>query len=188
MRQKTVFITLAVTMLYSATAYAQKVVTEGSGKTIKVIIDATGMPSGAITTIHKPLITFGSNNTACTQDDTDLASNISNERVYHKFEVSKIDNDTRCVWDRAVNIVCSGTINGSTGWRLPTQRELMLIWVLHSQLKKVSGFTPLGVKRYWSATENGSTLSWNVDFSNGATGDDDKASGDNRVVRCVRDI
>lgn len=186
MRQKIVFITLAVAMLCSATAYAQKVVTEGSGGTIKVIIDATGMPSDATTTNSKPQFTEGTNYNSCTQTDTDLASNINNEKVYQKFEVSKTDNPTGYEWVYAVNELCSGTINGSMGWRLPTQRELMLIWVLHSQLKKVSSFTPLKANEYWSATQLQRTTGWLVNFIDGRTRSNDKTGY--LSSRCIRDI
>lgn len=186
MRQKIVFVALAVAMLCSETAYAQKVVTEGSGETIKVIIDATGMPSSVVTKDKKPQTTEGTNYNSCTQDLTDLASNVNNEKVYQKFEVSKTDNATYYEWDVAVNYVCSKTINGSNGWRLPTQRELMLIWVLHSSLKKVTSFTPLKANIYWSATQYLRTMSWLVDFNNGKTRTNDKNGY--HYTRCIRDI
>lgn len=186
MRQKTVFIALAAAMFCSATAYAQKVVTEGSGSSIQVIIDARGLPNGAVTTTKKSRTTTGTNSTVCKQDETDIASNINNEKVYQKFEVSQTDNSTSTTtWSAAVYL-CAGLATDGGSWRLPTQRELMLIWVLHSQLKKIFNFEPFVATYYWSASESNTSNGWVVDFSYGGTYSYNKTG--NIRVRCVRDI
>ena len=78
--------------------------------------------------------------------------------------------------------------DGKTGWRLPTLRELKLIYDNKAQL--TSANLPTDSRAgYWSATEYSSISSnavWNADFSNGTTYRDNK-SGYTRV-RCVRDL
>ena len=72
-----------------------------------------------------------------------------------------------------------------TGWRLPTIRELRLIYALRSEL--TSANLPSSY-RYWSATEDYSTskYAWSVDFTGDGAYRDLK--GDNHRVRCVRDL
>ena len=185
MNTKGLIILIGAIMLFSATAHAQKVVTEGSGGTIKVIIDASGISH---TTVKKVLTTKATSITSVPVNDiTDLASQKSNEMVYKKFEVSKVDNSTRVYWLDAINLCANLTYNGSTGWRMPTQRELMLIWVLHNDLKALGTiFSPFILGGYWSSTEITSTVSMYVSFATGYTGDLGKIASTR--VRCVRDI
>lgn len=80
-------------------------------------------------------------------------------------------------WNEAMN-------SCPKGWRLPTQRELMIIWASLSEdeLDKY-GFA---ANYYWASTENSATSSWCVGFSSGSTTTSIKP-GD-RHARCVRDI
>lgn len=135
------------------------------------------------------------------------ASNI----VSAKFEVrtKAIDPDfqRRVTWDDAAEY-CS---DQGEGWRLPTQRELMLMFVMNDYLE--DGLLPstndvypgegetMNHVFYWSGTEDNSSTdsantAWSVCFCNG---DDVEHSGINgkvegymktgtNYVRCVRDI
>lgn len=135
------------------------------------------------------------------------ASNI----VSAKFEVGTkaIDPDfqRRVTWDDAAEY-CS---DQGEGWRLPTQRELMLMFVMNDYLE--DGLLPstndvypgegetMNHVFYWSGTEDNSSTdsantAWSVCFCNG---DDVEHSGINgkvegymktgtNYVRCVRDI
>ena len=75
--------------------------------------------------------------------------------------------------------------DGKTGWRLPTIRELRLIYALRSEL--TSANQPSS-DYYWSATESSadSRYAWGVRFSGGNTGYVSKS--DSYRVRCVRDL
>ena len=64
------------------------------------------------------------------------------------------------------------------GYRIPTRIEL-----IQAYEDNVSGFTD---DYYWSATEHGATLAWNVNMSSGSADDDGKIYS--YYVRCVRDI
>lgn len=77
------------------------------------------------------------------------------------------------------------------GWRLPTQREMMLMWLFKDGINAIySGgqFPSDGESRYWTATEYSKTEAWCFDFADNqpqsivAT----KGSGSYKV-RCVRD-
>lgn len=73
-------------------------------------------------------------------------------------------------------------------WRLPTQRELMIVWMLRKEFL-YDGFTVLAGTRYWSAP-NYYKQSWFTDFANGYTGVPNSGTGANFQynVRCVRDV
>lgn len=82
----------------------------------------------------------------------------------------------------------AGPVGGEAGqWRLPTQRELMLIWVLHAKLRLLSGFNSFTSYDYWSATESSAFNSWYVYFTNGYTYNVTTKTYSSRV-RCVRDL
>lgn len=136
-----------------------------------------------------------------------------NEKVSPKFAVSKSDinstgtEQTNAVmtwaqaagWNAAANNTNDEVSTAATGcaeyapagsfkgdWRLPTQRELILIWVLKKDLEAISGFKTFGAGYYWSATEIGSGNGWFVLFAYGYTSNDGKTI--NNRVRCVRDL
>lgn len=77
-------------------------------------------------------------------------------------------------------------------WRLPTQREMMLMWLFKDGINAIYSGGQLGlsggVSRYWTATESSPTEAWCFDFAADqpqsvvAT----KGSGSYKV-RCVRD-
>ena len=73
-------------------------------------------------------------------------------------------------------------------WRLPTARELLIIYSLKGQLSasSVVGFKPFSSSIYWSATEGISDYSWSVNFDRGYVSNGAKYSPDR--VRCVRDL
>ena len=75
--------------------------------------------------------------------------------------------------------------DGKTGWRLPTIRELRLIYALRSEL--TSANLPSS-SFYWSATgySSYSLNAWNASFTGGRTGSNIKSNG--YPVRCVRDL
>jgi len=72
------------------------------------------------------------------------------------------------------------------GWRLPTVREMRLIYDMRDQLTSA---TLSSENAYWTATVGTSTskgYAWVVPFSNGNPSKDN--TSDTRSVRCVRDI
>ena len=134
----------------------------------------------------------------------------TDNRMSRKFRVQKSNPDQK-TWSDAVSYCDNLTEEGYSDWRLPSQRELMMIWLLGGSsnvtggdkndtgvgsaskpvntpyLYQQSGFTAFSVDYYWSATENGSngSYAWIVSFSNGRTRYSNKSySG---YVRCVRD-
>lgn len=180
MKTKMLLTTIMVAILSSTAAFGQKIVVEGN----MVIIDASAMTH---VTEKKTRTTQATNITHVPVNDlTDIASKISNAKVYKRFEVSKTDNSSGTTWLTAVNTICTGTINGSTGWRLPTQRELILIWILKPVLEKQNNFDSFYPNSYWSATSNGDKLGSKVNFGDSFVASELKTYS--YRVRCVRDI
>lgn len=132
----------------------------------------------------------------------------TDNRMSRKFRVQKAQSQSSTVsWSDAVSYCDNLTEEGYSDWRLPSQRELMLIWLLGGSssvasgdkndtgvgsaskpvntpyIYQQSGFTAFSADRYWSATEG--SLAWYVDFSNGYTSVRDKPFS--HSVRCVRD-
>lgn len=68
-----------------------------------------------------------------------------------------------------------------SGWRLPTQKELMQAYIDGSywNLTQPSYY-------FWSATETSSTIAWNVLLSTGFTNTNNKSNFYNVQIRCIR--
>ena len=138
------------------------------------IIECKGMPAASYTTNAKPTT------------EADLKTDTQNKTVAYKFEVAATDASESSTWADAWSLAT----DAEGDWRLPTQRELMLIWLMKEALAKFNfgGFTPLAADYYWSATEHNSynDNAWFVHFGAGYTGFVNKAY--TYRVRLVRDI
>ena len=104
------------------------------------------------------------------------------------FEVASTDASTSSPWADA-KIACQNynTPAGTQGqWRLPTIRELQLIYDKKNDLTDAN--LPTGVFYYWSVTESnsGSSYAWRVAFNDGNTWYTGKSYGGR--VRCIRDL
>ena len=149
------------------------------------IIDFTsGMPDDSHTNVGKGSIATG--------DETSL----NNQKLFHKLRVAANDLPTSpVVWS---NNACSSYSQGTftSGWRLPTQRELQAIWVLQHDIKKeYPAFNLLGGDYYWSGTASKeySTNAWVVYGGGTSLGAGGSGNSPNRHkeelsrVRCVRE-
>lgn len=87
-------------------------------------------------------------------------------------------------WEGSVN----DPITGAGMWRMPTQRELMCVWVVQDDLQ--NSFIKLAPNNYWSSP-NYYSEAWYTNFQNGLTAATYRNPGDPLVklyVRCVRDV
>jgi hypothetical protein len=181
--------------LMTVNCYAQKVIVEGN----KVIVDASALRN--ITTENKATGTDGTTWVKGSNNASNIGSQVSNEKVYYKFEVSKVDNTNDksnnlggLNWVDAVNLCKDLNLDG-TGWRLPTQRELQLIHILRWDLeaRTQEGFTEFGanyVREYWSATEYSESVAAVLYFETSITHLYSHFSGKNSThkVRCIREL
>ena len=129
---------------------------------------------------------------------------VASREIMEKTAIGS-DGTYRATWENAKN-ECTKLGNG---WRMPTQRELMLIYIMNDQLNyglrtdKIDGDTP-GVTGnhtyYWSSTESssdkdgtpGNQTGWSICFCQ----DDPTIAGKveqytktaNNYIRCVRDV
>ena len=181
--------------LMTVNCYAQKVIVEG----YKVIVDASALRN--ITTENKATGTDGATWVKGSNNASNIGSQVSNEKVYYKFEVSKVDNTNDksnyfggIEWVDAVNLCKDLNLDG-TGWRLPTQRELQLIHILRWDLeaRAQEGFTEFAPSfggRYWSATEHSEGSACALFFETSITHLYSFFTGKNstNMVRCIREL
>ena len=74
-------------------------------------------------------------------------------------------------------------------WRLPTQREMMIIYLVRKEfLLNLAGVVDLLLdgSMYWTSTANSGTDAWAMDFATGIMSNQAKTA--TLRVRCVRDI
>lgn len=161
----------------------------------KVIIDNRNILDAAIYSKAKARTTQATNTTKTTvNDDTDIASEKSNMTISHYFEVAKKDyNETETNWISAVNSCNTWTEDGGN-WRLPTQKEVMLLSILSKEIEQRAssiGFSSFKADNYWSATESLDNYSWCGNFNLGTMSYFGTINGGKtkpHYVRCVRDV
>ncbi len=175
--------------------YAQKVYMENGKAVLDLTVDA-GMPAGAVTNIKRTWTGTASSSAVLANNAID---EYINETVYQKLEVAPHDMNSAgsidatgtmgMIWANAFEGCRSASYNG-TGWRLPTQRELILIYIFKQGLEDIIindlNGTPFSTIMYWSATETAETASWYVRLKNGDTNSREKTL--EYYARCVRDL
>lgn len=184
-------------LLAPAGLMAQKTYIDGTS-VILDLSESAGMPAGAVTTAGK----YSSFTPSATVLGTDNDANGSiNATVYYKLEVAPHDltgdgtigsAGGAFTWVNAFNYCKNVNYNSTTGWRLPTQRELQIMYIFMPALNNLFGDSAVGgtafsSATYWSSTEHSNaTYSWYVFFSTGATNTYVKTNS--YRVRCVREI
>ena len=167
---------------------------------VRCVRDGRSTPS--MTTNGSSVINFGIGSMpAGTYSSTPKSSTIENElggknaTLFQRLRVSNADivvsGNVSTSWSTTL---CDGTIENTTGWRLPTQRELQAIWILQSEINANNSlFNLLGNDYYWSQTESSSypTNVWVVYGSRNIPGDSGNAphrlKTEKSRVRCVRE-
>lgn len=186
---------------------AQKVYKDASNRVILDLTVAAGMPSGAVTNTSKTSIYAPFNPSASSTliPNNDHMGTI-NAEVFQKLEVAPYDmNDAGVIgttgtfmmdWITAFNGCKNSSYNGGR-WRLPTQRELMLIWIFRPALNSIftnaavngTAFTANNI--YLSSTQGSdSRRVWRVFFSDGEGGHTYQVTNTDlwNHVRCVREV
>lgn len=188
METKYLFSAIAVytlCILGTQEAGAQKVYKDNNA----IILDCgpdSGFPQGAVK------LESGKKTINPSQSNNDNNENGSiNKTVYWKLQIANQDETNTMTWQNAYN-ACTGknNTNGETGWRLPTQRELMLIWIFRAALESFTDtFTTFAKGDYWSATGGASGYCY-TQFDNGEDGYSPNTGNATNLknVRCVREI
>lgn len=177
------FMVRCIRDLARSSNYTQRVVVDGN----RVIIDSRNVRSEGISSVKKASTTkWKDSSSPLTTGLDDIASQESNAQVYHYFEVSKNDlnGGTSYKWLDAINKCATLTDDGG-GWRQPTQRELMLIWIFKTELQSKPGFSSF-TANYCSSSEYATGSGWYLNFGNGYNNVTEKISSFR--VRCIRDI
>ena len=167
-RMRTLWVVLCC--LTVAAGYAQEVVKENG----KIIIDASAIRH---TKIKKARATDGTNARLGTDNETNIGSAASDEQVYYRFELSAARFSA--TWINAVNR-CKNLTNDGGGWRLPTLKEAILIYILWPELQK-AGLT--GV-----AGGGGNSYPYVRYDEAGAIIMDAKNVSEDKYFRCIRDL
>lgn len=173
---------------------------------------SAGMPVRAIWPLRRDLTKNG--RTERHTSLTAIGSNTDvNDKVPFRFIIARSDGDNaasplfRTTWAGAIGFNASensqmtadGRIgeNGCaiyktrefpSGWRLPTQREMMVMWLFQEGINAIYPSGQLSTAdKYWTATEKDDTNAWLMDFSTAAP----QSTTDKKVnayrFRCVRD-
>lgn len=84
----------------------------------------------------------------------------------------------------------SGGAGAGRKWRLPTQRELQLMWMFREAIGIIYSGNPMEKnvsKKYWTATEKDAGNAWYFDFQEGKPACGWQSKSETSPVRCVSD-
>lgn len=131
-----------------------------------IFIDVENMPSGSWTTLSL--------------NDSYSENHIINN-LRKRFEVANSNETATMTWANA-KAICNAK---GAGWRLPTQKELQLMWILNDLIKAVGGNQLINTV-YWSNTLYSSlvTSSWGVELKK----TDPYDQNSRYSARCVREF
>lgn len=130
-----------------------------------------------------------------------------NDKVPFRFIIAPADGPSGTVnWAAAMGIdgsangnldqdgtaTTSGCVGYSTtefpsGWRLPTQREMMLMWLFKAGIDLIYSGEQLSASPYWTSTEKTGTEAWYLDFTTAAPQSNFSTKISSYKYRCVRD-
>lgn len=185
MKSNYLFISIIICTLYicgTQKAVAQKVYKDENEKIILDCGPDSGFPQGAVekTTGQKFIIEPQANAMADNNSDTGTI----NATVFYKLEIDAENISNEATWVNAYN-ACKGKGTNENGeiWRLPTQKELMLMYIFSTAINDLGGSISGDC---WSATEASNDKSRYVNFSTGLVYGKGKTYG--LGVRCVREI
>lgn len=110
----------------------------------------------------------------------------ANQRVYKKLEVQRTQTSTAVSYAK---LHFENRCDQSKGWRLPTQRELLVLYSVRSKLEANANFAPFISSTYWSMTSDLSRQ-YLVEFGNNGMARVDNASENSNPYhyRCVREV
>ena len=144
------------------------------------VIDCSNLPGEIYSTTSKMGIS---------QKDIGGLQN-ANTKIYRKFEVQRSAENTPVSYAELVH--GTGKCNESQGWRLPTQREMLLIWSVRDKLEVNNSFTKFKDDVYWTMLRvpRGNYM---VDFGTGLAGyHEDHSTGSSEehkhYYRCIREL
>lgn len=161
------------------------------------IINCSDMPAGTYTNVKR----------RCPVPTHEVSDRL-NQTVYQRFEVAKHNYQNSALGvsrEDAIRYCASYRefVNDRGKWRLPTQRELLIIWILRPALVQTDDFDPLDLwdvsyrnnsGGYYSATKN-ACVGFMVQGELDSTPDMSSSSGNGRLsdnpahlVRCIRDL
>lgn len=183
-------------LMASAGCFSQKVYKDGN----KVILDlsvASGMPAGAVTNQSKYTGFRPSDNAL--GENNGISGSI-NATVFQKLEVAPNDLNTAGEMNNTGTLImnwvtafdgCKNSNYAGGDWRLPTQRELQLIYIFKPAIEQIFAEASIStvfssMYYYWSSTEQNALNSWGVRLSDGYALNNPKANTSR--VRCVREL
>ncbi|MFV0289345.1 MAG: DUF1566 domain-containing protein [Mangrovibacterium sp.] len=210
MKNKVLIIGLSIFLL-PLMGMAQKVSKGANGHLILHLDAKNGMPVGSFTSTSKTEWFEGksTNNSAWTSSAENQSAGIINATVFQKLELAPRDISSssqivagggrqKMTWATAANTCRNLVYGGHDDWRLPTQKEILLIYVMSpiiatflAEDSSLQGFYDtddnINVNAYWCLTEQSSSSAWRVYFKNGGCYSTGKSSGQ-YFARCVREV
>lgn len=218
MKHKVLIVAIALCLLPAATAFGQELKKEklkGTSGLIDVdyaVFYSVGMPESAIWPLGMDLSGDGATirHTAAKGNGSNTSVN---DKVPFRFIIAPADGGESKFWAEAMgfnsgfggananldpnggnaNLGCRAyaTLEFPNGWRMPTQREMMIMWLFRDGVNAIYPLGKIGKDsetRYWTATEDLANKAWYLDFSTTMPQSNVGTKITSFKYRCVRDF
>lgn len=224
MKHKLSIVAIALCLLPAVTVFGQELKKEklkGTAGTVAkdyAVFYSVGMPESAIWPLGMDLSRDGA--TIRHTPAKGNGSNTSvNDKVPFRFIIAPADGGDAQDWAETMGFNSGGSgantnldPNGGNanlgcraystqefpdGWRMPTQREMMIMWLFREGINAIYPNGKIGYflvgggssieSRYWTATESSANRAWFMDFSATTPESNIKEKDFTLVYRCVRD-
>ncbi|MCS2894318.1 DUF1566 domain-containing protein [Parabacteroides faecis] len=218
MKRELFIVAIALWLLPAATAFGQELRKEklkgttGGTEVNYAVFYSVGLPESAVWPLGMDLSRDGATIRHTPVQDNEGHTSV-NDKAPYRFIIAPLDGGEVKYWAATMgfntgtggantdleasggseNIGCRayGTTEFPTGWRMPTQREMMIMWLFREGINAIYSGGKIGQDsetRYWTATEHSADKAWYLDFSNTVPQSNTLSKATVLKFRCVRDF
>lgn len=215
MKRKLYIVAIALCLLPAAAAFGQELRKEklrgtaGTADKDYAVFYSVGMSENSIWPLGMDLSTDGAT-IRHTHDGGNGSNTGVDAKIPFRFIIAPADGGSLNNWAVAMGFNAGANTNidqdgssaatgcrsyGTTefpdGWRMPTQREMMIMWLFREGINSIYTGGKIGndtETRYWSATEMNATKAWYLNFSTTVPQSTVEIKNTALKYRCVRDF
>lgn len=218
MKRELFIVAIALCLLPAATAFGQELRKEklkgtaGTVEKVYAVFYSVGMPESAVWPLGMDLSRDGATIRHTPDQDNEGHTSV-NDKAPFRFIIAPLDGSENKYWAASMgfntgadgantdleasggtaSVGCRayGTTEFPTGWRMPTQREMMIMWLFREGINAIYSTGKIGQDaetRYWTATEDSADKAWYLNFSATVPQSNTQTKATALKFRCVRDF
>lgn len=218
MKRNLFIVAIALCLLPGVTVFGQELRKEklkgtaGPVEKVYAVFYSVGMPESAVWPLGMDLSRDGATIRHTPAQDNEGHTSV-NDKAPFRFIIAPVDGDDVKYWaetmgfntgtggantnletsggSESVGCRAYGTTEFPTGWRMPTQREMMIMWLFRDGINAIYSVGQIGKDsetRYWTATEDSANKAWYLNFNTTVPQSNIETKATALKYRCVRDF